>query len=98
MAALETQHAAWPGSDARLIQQLDTKLTNNVSLCQLLYADSETVPGADVRVVQTRLRGAIDRIRTLDLLKDIPILFIAENAPGILFFIFLFCFLGLHMG
>lgn len=44
--------------------------------------DSERVPGASLELVEKRLFTAIEKIRGIKLFRDIPILFIPENAPG----------------
>lgn len=44
--------------------------------------DSERVPGADLETVEKRLLYAIAQMRALSVWRDVPLLFIPENAPG----------------
>lgn len=41
---------------------------------QILLMDSERVPGANVELVEKRLFAAIDKVRTMRLFRDLPVL------------------------
>lgn len=57
-------------------------LLNLTFLEQITLMDSERVPGASLETVEKRLFTAIEKVRGIQLFKDIPILFVPENAPG----------------
>jgi hypothetical protein len=44
--------------------------------------DSQRVPGANLEIVERRLFEAMEKVRAVKLFRDIPILFVPENAPG----------------
>lgn len=51
-------------------------------LIQIVYMDSQRVAGANLEIVERRLFEAIEKVRGIKLFKELPILFVPENAPG----------------